>query len=622
MSASAVAAHGVLRRGELLKQAALPSGAWERCWVKMYADHAVDHTQSKLFDVSAIQSVTKVDERAAPHRFVVVTANGTRITFQAANATDCDEWIRCMTDAKRLSLASNGRLLFQQAHNIPPFDGAAPPFVRFSDSASDDDDDDASDTDDEDPSARIASSPARLGVPSPPMRSPVRAKIERESGGSFTIVHGFIEVPDGSRMIVAVPYDSVTLQSMLVSACKQELLHKLKRKIEHDFPDAAARHGLLHDISTEDSGFFVLAMPDAVRDIWLRNEAKRVNFYLEQRLEKGTSSVVNMEVRAIHEMPPPPLQVRILSTVNKRSDLSQREYTAYKIQVEYNDLFWTVDRRYKQFFNLHEELGDYALKAYLPALPPRRAITPKKGSFVAKRQQRLEEYLQDLVALPQMAEDVRVMAFLGGVSTARNVDAETRSVLHVSALHTCLQYGDIVLFKTRFGASKVQRKITGARYDHAAIVVPGSAKGQLALLESTGEGIQVYPLKTRLLAYGREVTNAIVARRVEAPRTPETLAKLQQFVLDVDGNKYSIFGILNRSKVDDKEKTSNYFCSELVAATLQHLGWVQTTVPPSYFWPGSFAADGELEQKHLMPNVQLGPELAIDCKIMEVGRAM
>ncbi|RHY38094.1 hypothetical protein DYB38_006786, partial [Aphanomyces astaci] len=128
--------------------------------------------------------------------------------------------------------------------------------------------------------------------------------------------------------------------------------------------------------------------------------------------------------------------------------------------------------------------------------------------------------------------------------------------------------------------------------------------------------------KTRLLAYGREVTNAIVARRVLARRTPETLAKLQQFVLDVNGNKYSIVGILNRSKVDDKEKTSHYFCSELVAATLQHLGWVHTNVPPSYFWPGSFAQGGEVEtDRHLTPSVALGPELAIDCKIMEVGRA-
>ncbi|RHY81919.1 hypothetical protein DYB26_006419, partial [Aphanomyces astaci] len=278
---------------------------------------------------------------------------------------------------------------------------------------------------------------------------------------------------------------------------------------------------------------------------------------------------------------------------------------------ECNGLTWTVDRRYKQFYALHDDVlreAESPFKMYLPPLPPRRALTPKKGAFVAKRQQRLEAYLQDMVALPQLAQDVRVMVFLGRcclslflstmlmlwmcdvvVSTSRNAEmhpSDSRSVLHVSAVHTALEYGDVLLFKTRFGTSKVQRK------------------------------------KTRLLAYGREVTNAIVARRVLARRTPETLAKLQQFVLDVNGNKYSIVGILNRSKVDDKEKTSHYFCSELVAATLQHLGWLHTNVPPSYFWPGSFAQGGEVEtDRHLTPSVALGPELAIDCKIMEVGRA-
>ncbi|CAK4657932.1 unnamed protein product [Aphanomyces euteiches] len=634
----------VLRRGELLKQDG--KGTWLRCWIKMYSDRAVDHVQSKLFDTASVQAVHKTD--ATNHQFVVDTTNGSHLVFQARSEQDCDEWVRCISDAKRLNLASNGRLLFQQANGVSPRSSLAtsPAFIRVEESESSDDDDDN----------------GTLTAPSPvnsPVRSPIRPSvITRENASSFTVVHGYINLPDGSRMIVTLPYNATILHTSPVSASKQAILHKLKRKIESNGTSPSELEGMPHHLLTQDSGFFVLVIPDAVRgtfiivevvayldgrgDIWLRNESKRVKHYLDMRFDAG-SSVVSMEVRCINLMPPPPLQVSIVSTVNKVSDLSQREYTvgrplpfsslrslispsqAYKIQVEFNDLRWTVDRRYKQFFNLHEALSssDYELKMYFPAMPPRRAITPKKGSFVAKRQQRLEEYLQDLVALPSMAEDVRVMEFLGVVSMARNVDPEdTRSVLHVSVIHTCLEYGDIVLFKTRFGTSKVQRKLTGARYDHVAIVVPGSAPGQLAILESTGEGIQVYPLKTRLLAYGREVTNAIVARRVLAQRTAETMAKLQQFVLDVNGNKYSIFGILNRSKVDDKEKTSNYFCSELVAAALQHLGWIDSTVPPSYFWPGSFVDGGELETKHLLPSVSFGPELSIDCKIMEVGKAI
>ncbi|RHY38394.1 hypothetical protein DYB25_005144 [Aphanomyces astaci] len=497
----------VLRRGELLRKHPAGDGSpWQRCWMKMYSDRAVDHNNLKVFDVPSIQAVAKTSTSDTIVEFAVTTTGGTRLVFQAPSVQECDAWVRCITDAKRICLASNGRMLFQQAHNM-----------------------------------------------------------SRSNAGTFTILHGYINLPNGSRMIMALPYDAAALNAMPVSACKRDILHKLKRKIDSDYPDL--------------------------------------------RLDTATSSVVCVEVRLIQSMPPPPLVVSIVSTLTKVSDLSQKEYTVRPFEC--NGLTWTVDRRYKQFYALHDDVlreAESPFKMYLPPLPPRRALTPKKGAFVAKRQQRLEAYLQDMVALPQLAQDVRVMVFLGRcclslflstmlmlwmcdvvVSTSRNAEmhpSDTRSVLHVSAVHTALEYGDVLLFKTRFGTSKVQRK------------------------------------KTRLLAYGREVTNAIVARRVLARRTPETLAKLQQFVLDVNGNKYSIVGILNRSKVDDKEKTSHYFCSELVAATLQHLGWLHTNVPPSYFWPGSFAQGGEVEtDRHLTPSVALGPELAIDCKIMEVGRA-
>ena len=79
---------------------------------------------------------------------------------------------------------------------------------------------------------------------------------------------------------------------------------------------------------------------------------------------------------------------------------------------------WEVSRRYKEFHRLHEQLQKKMVKKkelmYLPHLPPKRAITPKNGAFVSKRQMQLEMYLQDLVSLPCMAEDIDVMSFLGG----------------------------------------------------------------------------------------------------------------------------------------------------------------------------------------------------------------
>ncbi|RHY11123.1 hypothetical protein DYB36_007420 [Aphanomyces astaci] len=304
----------VLRRGELLRKHPAGDGSpWQRCWMKMYSDRAVDHNNLKVFDVPSIQAVAKTSTSDTIVEFAVTTTGGTRLVFQAPSVQECDAWVRCITDAKRICLASNGRMLFQQAHNM-----------------------------------------------------------SRSNAGTFTILHGYINLPNGSRMIMALPYDAAALNAMPVSACKRDILHKLKRKIDSDYPDL--------------------------------------------RLDTATSSVVCVEVRLIQSMPPPPLVVSIVSTLTKVSDLSQKEYTVRPFEC--NGLTWTVDRRYKQFYALHDDVlreAESPFKMYLPPLPPRRALTPKKGAFVAKRQQRLEAYLQDMVALPQLAQDVRVMVFLGSM---------------------------------------------------------------------------------------------------------------------------------------------------------------------------------------------------------------
>ncbi|EQC29614.1 hypothetical protein SDRG_12620 [Saprolegnia diclina VS20] len=597
----------VLRRGELVYRRD-GHAEWQRCWVKMYADRVVDHTQALWLATKQVVRVEPGLGGPSPWVFRITVAGSAAIDACVASQDERDGWIRCLVDAKRAYLAENGKLLFQAAHSPMP---DPPAFVRFADSDSEAhssaDDDSLSETDD------LPASLKKLVVgPKRPVRD--RPRI-------LTIVHVEMETRAHGRFVAPIALDDDSLRTTHVDALKKEALGKLKHKIVHSLDaDVIAADATLRDLTQDDATSFVLVLPDAIRDVWLRNEDKPLCYYLDMKLETA-SETVHLSLRPVQAMPPPPLQVEITGNANKVSDLSQKLYTTYTIQVEYNDVKWTVVHRFQDFLALDDAIkNDVApYRAYLPPLPKKKAITPKKGSFVSKRQRKLQAYLQDVVALPGLAQNVHVMTFLGVVSMARNREV-VRSVLHVSAVHACLSYGDIILFKTRFGASKVQRKITGARYDHAAIVVPGSTPPLLSLLEATGEGIQVYALKARLQAYGREVTNAIVARRVLAHRSPTTLAKIQEFVLGVEGNAYSIFGILNRSKVEKEEKTTKYFCSELVAAALMHVGWLQKDVPPSFYWPGNFEEGGELE-RHILPGVTLGPELALDCKFLEVGRA-
>lgn len=77
------------------------------------------------------------------------------------------------------------------------------------------------------------------------------------------------------------------------------------------------------------------------------------------------------------------------------------------------------------------------------------------------------------------------------------------------------------------------------------------------------------------MAYAKEVSQALVIRRISFNRTAETQRRLSEFVEQVEGNDYSIFGILRgKDKVVDNAefsvasppKEKKFFCSELAAA--------------------------------------------------------
>lgn len=201
------------------------------------------------------------------------------------------------------------------------------------------------------------------------------------------------------------------------------------------------------------------------------------------------------------------------------------------------------------------------------------------------------------------------------------------------------------------------------------MVVPGPSGNLLRIMEATSEGTQVYSLKARLMAYAHEVSNVIVVRKFNAKRTPEIEAELAKFVDGVEGNPYSIMGVLHgrseserginglsttklraeishgtassTSSSDESDSSSSsgvqvvtitpssadsdptkrkYFCSSLAASALKQIGWLKTNLTSSHFWPGSFEDGGEIERV-LADDVTLGPETVIDCRIVEVGLA-
>lgn len=111
-----------------------------------------------------------------------------------------------------------------------------------------------------------------------------------------------------------------------------------------------------------------------------------------------------------------------------RSDSEGRDYALYLIEVqllqppELHDLMafprlvsgWIVQRRYSEFWNLHQSLKDSvpAIRALEGDFPPRRLAPLTSPSFLDSRRAALERYLERVLTLPKACRSSQVRAFL------------------------------------------------------------------------------------------------------------------------------------------------------------------------------------------------------------------
>ncbi|KAG7386705.1 hypothetical protein PHYPSEUDO_015385 [Phytophthora pseudosyringae] len=583
----------------------------------------------------------------AKFRFSVETKQQLKLQFATATTEQRDEWLHCLLLATKL-----------RTMQAQPSDA----FLRFASSGSEDSDEEeenrlSSPTTSwsEENALRSAQLLSQRARPTAAQSSAVRQTESTRSPVSLMLLKITAKDDNGDSVSTIVPVSEASQERVSARQVKLDALRLMRAELRRSASED--KEGLLRMLERE-ADSFVLYLD--IGDQWIKDEELSIGHYI-----LGCASrKIDLELVPMNRMPQPTLDLAIVGTKNKISDLSQRPYTSYVIDVVFNGTTWQLARRYKEFDALHSQLKSKYPGTELPGLPPKHVFTPVEGEFINYRKEQLEAFLKQLVLHPIASTDVLLMSFLGVVSFSRDPELghSEKSVVHVTSLHDSVAVGDIILFSCRFGASRLQRKFTGSKYDHAGIVVPGESPFLLRIMEATSEGIQVYSLKARLMAYAREVSNSIIVRKIETERTPEMIEVLREFVRRVDGNPYSIFGILrstgesdrhifNSVRVakgaceenddsfsntggsstsstpsspvtegaDDSTKSQRkYFCSSLVASAWKELGWLQTKRKSSSFWPGSFENGGEVEQL-LGPSVALGPETVIDCRIVEVG---
>ncbi|ETM51200.1 hypothetical protein, variant 1 [Phytophthora nicotianae] len=604
-------------------------------------------------DLCLVKDITKVHKEATVRRssysqsqcaarfkFTVETKT-LKLQFATATTEQRDEWLHCLSLAIKL----------HATHEMK--EGAA--FLRFASSGSEDSEEENRLSSPVSWSAENALRSAQLlsqrARPTATQALPENVR----SSVSLMILNITAKDESGFSVSTIVPVSEASQESVSVHQVKLDAIRQMKAELQRpENKDKLLTPDLLH-LLRRDADSFVLHLD--IGDQWLQDEQQSIGHCI-----LGCASrKINLELVPMNRMPQPTLNLAIVGTKNKISDLSQRPYTCYLIDVVFNGTTWQLARRYKEFDALYCQLKSKYPGTALPGLPPKHVFTPIEGEFINNRKEQLEAFLKQLLLHPIASIDVLLMSFLGVVSISRDPELghRAKSVIHVTSLHDSVAVGDIILFSCRFGASRLQRKFTGSKYDHVGIVVPGESRFLLRIMEATSEGIQVYALKPRLMAYAREVSNTIVVRKISSERTPEITEVLTEFVRRVDGNPYSIFGILRSTGESDRsifnsvrvtnsmyeesddsfsntggssnsstpsspegsESTKSqrkYFCSSLVASAWKELGWLQTKRKSSSFWPGSFEDGGEAE-RFLAPGVALGPETVIDCRIVEVG---
>lgn len=396
---------------------------------------------------------------------------------------------------------------------------------------------------------------------------------------------------------------------------------------------------------------------------WLTDDTESLTELVKELAEFQSNQVLELWLISQHKAPIPRIFCEVVS-YQTSYDAYNRPFTQFIIEVRYEKMKWNVYRRYSEFRTLHHKLLQMS-KGTLGCIPRKKLpVFPNKAfqlwitfqkADMDERQNELEYYLKQLTGLPESNENIEILGFLGVVSTRqeeinsrRANRAPPKLLVSLSSLaqENQLEWGDVVMFKCNNTLSRLQRQITGAEWDHIAIIIQVKMGGPLMMLESTGDGVSTWPVLQRIRAYGNEYTQYIALRKLKAKKTVEMYTKMLDFVGKVVGKPYgfSLGRILNRNQepspapqsLSNGEETpqaspkltpirsagtgENYFCSELVAACLQYMGVLGITRNCSSFLPGSFSTGSDLDTE-CTEGCSFTDEIIIDCHNLEIGNA-
>jgi hypothetical protein len=228
------------------------------------------------------------------------------------------------------------------------------------------------------------------------------------------------------------------------------------------------------------AGLAKLAKLGAHRYVLRRGRAMALDDWIDESAGFGAKVSfrrhAKLRVEPAHLQPEEAFSVSV-PIFHVKENTGERPYTQFRVVVQHGRLRWDVQRRHKEFKELHAQLGTWLLSAHAragsnarrarkpaagvpifpgaEALPGKVPMMPKvqhrigklnlSRAFVEKRRSALEKWLRCVVQIPGVLESVKLMEFIGMLSTSRATS--TRPSLHVDNLAKYARAGDVILFR-------------------------------------------------------------------------------------------------------------------------------------------------------------------------------
>lgn len=248
-------------------------------------------------------------------------------------------------------------------------------------------------------------------------------------------------------------------------------------------------------------------------------------------------------------------------------------------------------------------------------LPIQLEITPEpvrvdlESGFLLKTFNKKNYQPIPLKTLLDTAQTGDICLFSGSSTVSKQIRMATHSALS----HAAIIYRDdtgVYLFQSDM--SSVYDVITNTTISNSTMLNPL----QLAIAKNVDNREEPEPCIYRNLIFAKGTSF-----QAQATKRNEAFFK---FIKSVDGHSYSMKAadlfrglFLNKSK----KEQGHYFCSELVATSLQLMGLMKKDKVPNAYTPANFTEfeDADEFKDHLLQGVSYGPELLVTTTLTPLG---